>query len=143
MPTDFFYEWQKTPTGKQPFAIELTNGTPMGFAGLWERWKDRVAGDVMHTFTIITGPPNELVAPIHIRMPVIVPREAWRRWLGEEEAGADELLAPLWPYPADLMRAYVLCEINVSSCIPLPDQAPAAIAHLALDRCVSAVKPLG
>ena len=78
----------------------------MAFAGLWERWKDRVAGDVLHTFTIITGPPNELVAPIHNRMPVILPPEAWHRWLGEEEAGADELLALLRPYPAELMRAY-------------------------------------
>ena len=106
VPVDFFYEWQKTPTGKQPYAVGLADGNPMAFAGLWERWKDRVAGDVLHTFSIITGPPNELVAPIHNRMPVIMPPGAWHRWLGEEEADADELLALLQPYPAELMRAY-------------------------------------
>lgn len=64
------------------------------------------ANDVLHTFTIVTGLPNDLVSPIHNRMPVILLREAWHRWLGEEEAGADELLALLRPYPADLLRAY-------------------------------------
>jgi putative SOS response-associated peptidase YedK len=64
VPADFFYEWQKTPTGKQPYAFGLADGTPMAFAGLWERWKDRIAGDVTHTFTIITGPSNERLAAI-------------------------------------------------------------------------------
>jgi hypothetical protein len=54
----------------------------------------------------ITGPPNELVAPIHNRMPVILPRDAWCRWFGEADTDAGELLAPLGPYPAELMRAY-------------------------------------
>jgi putative SOS response-associated peptidase YedK len=58
----------------------------------------------VQTFTIITGPPNELVAPIHNRMPVILPPWHWRAWLGEEPA--EELQALLQPYPADLMRAY-------------------------------------
>lgn len=55
---------------------------------------------------IITGPLNELVAPIHNRMPVILPRKAWHRWLGEDEADVDDLLAVLRPYPPGLMRAY-------------------------------------
>jgi len=73
VPADFFYEWKKTAAGKQPYAIGLADGTPMAFAGLWERWKDPAACDVLHTFTIITGSPNELCAPIHNRMPVILP----------------------------------------------------------------------
>jgi SOS response associated peptidase (SRAP) len=87
VPADFFYEWQKVPTGKQPYAVGLADGLPMAFAGLWERWNDRETGETLYTFTIITGPPNELVAPIHNRMPVILPRAAWRLWLGEDEAG--------------------------------------------------------
>ena len=78
----------------------------MALAGLWERWKDPEDGATLHSFTVITGPPNELVAPIHNRMPVILPRRAWRSWLGEERAEADELLALLRPYPAEAMRAY-------------------------------------
>src|SRR4051794_40815762 len=92
VPVDCFYEWQKTAAGKQPYAIGHGDGSPMAFAGLWEHWKDPAASDSLHRFTIITGPPNELCAPIHNRMPIILPREAWRRWLGENPAGIGELL---------------------------------------------------
>lgn len=64
------------------------------------------SGEGLHIFKGITGPPNEFVAPIHNRMPVILPPAAWRRWLSEDEADADELLGLLRPYPAGLMRAY-------------------------------------
>ena len=106
VPADFFYEWQKTPTGKQPYAVGLADGALMAFAGLWERWKEPESGQPVYTFTIITGPPNELVAPIHNRMPVILTPKAWRRWLGEDEGDSQELLDLLRPYPADRMRAY-------------------------------------
>ena len=106
VPADFFYEWMKTPAGKQPYAVGLADDMPMAFAGLWERWRDPAGGNAIQSFTIITGPPNELLAPIHTRMPVILPREAWRLWLGEEPADLEELLELLRPYPADLMRAY-------------------------------------
>jgi putative SOS response-associated peptidase YedK len=103
VPADFFYEWQKLPNGKQPYAIGLADGSPMAFAGLWERWNDPEAGAPLHTLSIITGPPNELCAPIHNRMPVILPRDRWRLWLGED---APSVLGLLRPYPAELMRAY-------------------------------------
>ena len=80
----------------------------MAFAGLWKRWKEPAAGNSVQTFTIITGPLNELVAPIHNRMPVILPGDTWRQWLGEDEAGVDNLLGILRPYPAELMRAYLV-----------------------------------
>ena len=73
-----------------------------GPLGALERSRSR--GGTLHTFTIFTGPPNELCGPIHNRMPVIMPLEAWRLWLGEEEARIDELLALLRPYPAELMH---------------------------------------
>ena len=87
-------------------SIGLADGAPMTFAGLWERWRDPTGGDVLDTFTIITGPPNELIAPIHNRMPVILSREVWRIWLGEEPAHVEDLNDLLQPYPAELMRAY-------------------------------------
>ena len=106
VPVDFFYEWQKTGGGKQPYAIGLADGSPMALAGLWERWTDPADGATLHSFTVITGPPNASVAPIHNRMPVILPHQAWRSWLGEDRVGDDELLGLLRPYPAEAMRAY-------------------------------------
>jgi len=107
VPVDGFYEWQRRPAGpKQPYAIVSADGKPFAMAGLWDRWRPEPDAPPIHTFTIITGPPNELVAPIHNRMPVILPHAAWRRWFGEDDATRDELLALLRPYPAELMRAY-------------------------------------
>ena len=116
VPVDFFYEWQKTggqpsgkqPGGKQPYAIGLADGAPMALAGLWERWKDPDDGATLHSFTVITGPPNELVAPIHNRMPVILPRRHGEAGSARIAADSDELLALLRPYPAEAMRAYTV-----------------------------------
>jgi putative SOS response-associated peptidase YedK len=107
VPVDAFYEWKKTPAGKQPYAIVSADGLPLSMAGLWERWKDRSTGDTVQTFTIITTVPNELCGAIHDRMPVVLPRERWATWLGEREVDPDELRwMVLRPYPAGLMRAY-------------------------------------
>jgi putative SOS response-associated peptidase YedK len=107
VPVDAFYEWKKTPTGKQPYAIVSADGQPFAMAGLWEHWRDRAVGDVLQSFTIITTVPNELCAPIHDRMPAILPRDKWVTWLGEREVDADDLRwMVLRPYPAALMRAY-------------------------------------
>ena len=107
LPVDGFYEWQKTATGKQPYAIVSADGLPLAMAGLWERWKDRASGDTVQTFTIITTVPNALCGALHDRMPAILPREKWATWLREHEADADELRwLILRPYSAERMRAY-------------------------------------
>ncbi|HET9848690.1 MAG TPA: SOS response-associated peptidase [Candidatus Dormibacteraeota bacterium] len=107
VPVDGFYEWKKSAAGKQPYAIVSGDGLPLAMAGLWERWKDRAAGDTVQTFTIITTVPNELCGAIHDRMPVMLPRDKWATWLGERDAETDELRwMILRPYPADQMRAY-------------------------------------
>jgi putative SOS response-associated peptidase YedK len=107
VPADAFYEWQKTEDGKTlPYAIVPATGL-FAFAGLWERWRDPAAnGAILRSFAIVTGLPNELCAPIHDRMPVILPPDAWKLWLGEVEASAEELRSLLRPYPAELMRVY-------------------------------------
>jgi putative SOS response-associated peptidase YedK len=111
VPADGFYEWQKRagPTNPkekpQPYAIVPADGI-FAFAGLWERWKNPADGAILRSFTIVTGKPNPLCAPIHDRMPVILPPAAWPLWLGEAEASPQELLALLAPYPAELMRVY-------------------------------------
>jgi len=109
IPASGFYEWQKTDAGKQPYAIVPDLDPLFAFAGLWENWRVKGAADSaewIRTCAIITGEPNDLVAPIHNRMPVILPREAWSAWLGEEPASGDDLKALLKPYPAECMRAY-------------------------------------
>jgi putative SOS response-associated peptidase YedK len=64
VPATGFYEWQKTGNrAKQPWTIELLNGEVFGFAGLWDRWKNRATGSALETYTIITTDPNELVQP--------------------------------------------------------------------------------
>jgi putative SOS response-associated peptidase YedK len=112
IPADAFYEWQKreAPNDKkakpQPYAIAPADGGVFAFAGLWERWKNPADGSIVRSFTIVTGQANELCAPVHERMPVILPKEAWPIWLGEADAPPEGLLALLVPYPAELMRVY-------------------------------------
>jgi putative SOS response-associated peptidase YedK len=104
IPADGFYEWRKTAMPKLPFAIALKDGRPFTFAGLWENWKDSETEKWTRTCTIITGEPNELVAQIHPRMPVIIPEQHHAAWLGEtDDANVKELLVP---YPADQMRMW-------------------------------------
>ncbi len=97
---DGFYEWKKIGGGeKQPYRITLKDGEPFAFAGLWDSWKGPQARVV--SCTIITGRPNELVAEIHDRMPVILEPNDHAAWLGGN-AGTELLV----PYPADKMRVY-------------------------------------
>jgi putative SOS response-associated peptidase YedK len=105
VPADGFYEWKKTGTGKQPYLIRMKRGEVFGFAGLWENWKDE-RGEWLRSTTIITTQPNELCAPIHDRMPVILDPDDYARWLGEEDASQEELNAMLRPAPAELMEVF-------------------------------------
>lgn len=79
VPADGFFEWKKQGTLKQPMWIHPDDGLPFAFAGVWTH-AETETGD-LRSFAIVTGPPNELVAPIHDRMPVVVDRRAWSAWL--------------------------------------------------------------
>ena len=105
MLADGFYEWQVTPQGKVPHRILLESEDVFSFAGLWDEWADKGTGEVLHTFTIITTEANELVKPIHDRMPVILSPEAEELWLDGHERQED-LLDLLRPYEAQQMKAY-------------------------------------
>jgi putative SOS response-associated peptidase YedK len=93
---DGYYEWRDAD--KQPFAVGLSNRGPMTFAGLWDCWR-APGGDTLKSFTIITTAANELLAPLHARMPVLLGPDRWAGWLGEKSATDAGLKAMLKPYP--------------------------------------------
>jgi putative SOS response-associated peptidase YedK len=109
IPADAFYEWQKVSAkSKRPFAFGMQNGEPYAFAGLWERWKPK-EGEPLETFTILTTDPNELAQQVHDRMPVILRRGDYSRWMepGEPDRPPVDLLRP---YPAEEMRSWPVNE---------------------------------
>jgi putative SOS response-associated peptidase YedK len=107
IPADGFYEWQKVPGQKRkiPTYIRLKSGKPFFFAGLWESW-DSPDGSNILSCTILTTAPNEMMAPIHNRMPVILPPEAYQTWLATGEQKPTNLQGLLKPFPSELMSAY-------------------------------------
>ena len=105
IPADGFYEWQKTNGGKQPFFIHLKETGLFGLAGLYDVY--RTADDQeLKTFTIITTEANELMAPIHDRMPVILHPENEAEWLDKTITDPFQVIRLLKPYPAGLMEAF-------------------------------------
>jgi putative SOS response-associated peptidase YedK len=105
VPADAFYEWQKLDAkNKQPFAIAMNDGQPYALAGLWERWKDRKVYAELLTFTVITTGPNEIVQPLHDRMPVTIPQTDYDRWLrADPDRPPIDLLRP---FDAEKMTAW-------------------------------------
>lgn len=104
---DGFYEWKQDPgvKAKQPVYIRMHDNRPFGFAGLWESWKSP-DGSEIRSCTIITTQPNELLKPIHNRMPVILPEDAYPHWLATEDQPAAQLADLLVPYQASDLIAY-------------------------------------
>ncbi len=100
-----FYEWQKTPTAKQPVYFHLKDRDVFGFAGLWEKWRSP-EGETIESCTIITTSANEVVSSVHERMPVILEREDHSLWLSNDERKLDERFDLLRPYRADNMDSY-------------------------------------
>jgi putative SOS response-associated peptidase YedK len=114
IPADGFYEWRRNGKLKQPYYFQMQDEAPFAFAGLWDQWVDpnerstslaRRPG--ISSCSIITTTPNELLATIHDRMPVILPAEDYDTWL-REDARPDELSALLLPYPAEEMKSFAV-----------------------------------
>jgi putative SOS response-associated peptidase YedK len=105
VPVDNFYEWKKTASGKQPYAVALADGGLMALAGLWESWRSP-AGERVRSFAIVTTRPNELCATLHDRMPVVLASQSWPAWLGEVPADIVELRAMLAPYSSERMTCW-------------------------------------
>ncbi len=101
---DGFYEWRKMGNGKQPYHARMADGRPFAFAGLWERWERD--GEELRTCAILTTGANDLMRPVHDRMPVILPREEYEMWLDPELRDPAPLLPLLAPYPSEAMTVY-------------------------------------
>ncbi|MEO6988991.1 MAG: SOS response-associated peptidase [Aquihabitans sp.] len=107
VPVDGFYEWKKVPgqKTKQPYFIHRPDEEPLAFAGLWEEWKgpERDGTDLLRSATIITTAANETMAPIHDRMPVVLPPTAWDDWLDPDNADLESLGHLLVPAPPEIL----------------------------------------
>lgn len=105
IPSDGFYEWQAIGRRRQPWLVRLEDGGLFAFAGLWERWRG-AAAEVLETFTVIVTDANELLRPLHDRMPVIVAPSDYDAWLDVGRFDRRGLEALLRPYPSEGMVAY-------------------------------------
>jgi putative SOS response-associated peptidase YedK len=105
IPADGFYEWRKEGKRKVPMWVYLKSREPFGLAGLWDVWH-KPDGKKVESFTIITTEPNELIQPIHNRMPVILLPEAEEQWLDASRTSFAKARSLLKPYPAELMDAH-------------------------------------
>ncbi len=108
VPADGFYEWRKLDGRKQPYYIRMQGRGPFAIAGLWEHWQGP-DGSELQTCTLLTTDANDLLAPIHNRMPVIIAREDYDEWLdvtNEDRRFLSLLHHLLRPYPSQAMDAY-------------------------------------
>jgi len=114
IPADGFYEWKLNPDGKtkQPMYIRLKGGKPFALAGLWEHWHDD-KGNELRSATIITTEPNQLMAAMHDRMPMMLLPRDFERWLTKGDQPPEELDDLIAPFPDEQMEAYpVSTEVN-------------------------------
>jgi putative SOS response-associated peptidase YedK len=124
IPADGFYEWERLqPRGKQPWFIRRRDGEPLAFAGLWEIWHDPDIGDPstgqgaprVRSCTIVTTTANDVLRPLHDRMPVVLPEDAWSRWLDPTFNDVRALQSMLVPAPDGEFEAWrVATLVNVA-----------------------------
>jgi len=109
VPASGFFEWKKEIGRKVLFYIHVKDDPVFGFAGLYDIWRNP-AGEILQTYTIITTAANELVAPLHNRMPVILRQDDEIRWLSCDLIPAEDINRILAQYPAESMEAYPVSE---------------------------------
>ncbi len=109
VPFDGFYEWRREGKEKFPYRIQLSTQGIFNVAGIWESWRHPQTDVTIFSFTLLTQPPNELVAPIHNRMPAILLSEQEQLWLSDE-IPMKELVEMIQPYPEEEMMAYAVSQ---------------------------------
>ncbi len=127
VPANGFYEWRSSGGVKWPHLFTLRDGEPFAFAGIW----DPAAEELPETYCILTTSPNELVAQVHDRMPVILAADSMLRWLGERPLAAEELKLLVRPFAAESMASRPVSRFVSNSrnegpgCLAPPDEASA------------------
>lgn len=107
--TTGFYEWKKLDEKgkeKQPYCIEMADGSAMVLAGLWSTWNSPLNGEITPTCTILTCAPNTVMAELHNRMPCILGSADWSKWLGEEVTLPEKLLDLLRACPDEWLKVF-------------------------------------
>jgi putative SOS response-associated peptidase YedK len=102
VPVESFYEWKRDGAVRQPYRIVRRDGMPLALAGLWAGWREPGTDAVQRSFSIVTTTPNETIASLHDRMPVVLEPATWDRWLDPHPADPSELMGLLAPSEADL-----------------------------------------
>lgn len=135
IPADGFYEWKagEAASGKGkkvPFHIRMKDGSIFGFAGLWTEWRASKEDEPLRTCTVITTAANELMQPIHHRMPVILRPEEEKDWLNPDLTEPEQILKLLKPYDSEAMEAYEVSTkvntpaFNTPECIQPSTETP-------------------
>ena len=94
IPASGYYEWQDTPSGKQPYYFTRRDGQVMTIAGLWSNWKDKTTGEDLKSCTMVITEPNKFVADVHDRMPVILEARDFEQWERGDGKDASALMRP-------------------------------------------------
>ncbi len=110
VPTSGFYEWTHSGSRKQPYFFHMANRSPMCLAGLWESWKTPEDCE-LETFSILTTAANQLVEPLHDRMPVILHPDTFTLWLNHNVHDPDQLQPLYQPFPATEMASYMVPDV--------------------------------
>jgi len=118
IPADGFYEWRKAD--KQPYYFRLKEDIPFAFAGLCDKW-NAPDGNVIESCTILTTSANNLILPVHNRMPVILYPKDYEIWMDRSVYQTDKLKHLLQPFPADQMVSYPVSKLVNSPKIDVPD----------------------
>jgi len=126
IPVSGYYEWQHTPSGKQPWYFTARDGSPaLTVAGLWDEWNDKASGETLKSCTMIITEPNQFVAEVHDRMPVVISQDRFEPWLN-----ADAGLEVLKPAPNDLLKRWPVSKrVNSSRA---PDDDPTLIERISI-----------
>lgn len=111
---DGFYEWKKTPAGKQPTRIQMKGGSPFAFAGLWESWNNP-EGRTVHSCSILTMAANSFMKKIHDRMPLILQKDNESKWLDSSKNDPEEIKEMIEELPNDCFESW-----NVSKLVNTP-----------------------
>ena len=111
IPASGFYEWMRQGKAKQPYCFRLTDDRPFAFAGLWEAWRPD-SGPPLLTCAILTTAANELVRPVHDRMPVILDPRHYDLWIDRAVRSRRSWPTLLRPFPAERMRAYPVIDMG-------------------------------